>query len=177
MLSRIARGDLSQRHHIVPQGALLSQAAKPTLSVFSQSYCILYDVWPARSGNLSVVATDSAVAAGWHLNAAQCISYRLSEHMITYIELYKLYNVILINVKLRCITGPRIDVHFQLCAWCGMLVPSGFYFAICAQFLWSSVSPWMPILTGIAAASAAILWLLTACTDPGPSNLMLIDIN
>ena len=31
----------------------------------------------------------------------------------------------------------------------------------------SEVSPWLPVLTLIVLLSTAILWLLTACTDPG----------
>ncbi|CAK9089773.1 unnamed protein product, partial [Durusdinium trenchii] len=66
----------------------------------------------------------------------------------------------------RCIAGPSIDLHFQLCAWGSMLVPSLFYLIFCARYLWH-VSPWMPVLTCIMLASTVVLWLLTACTDPG----------
>lgn len=67
----------------------------------------------------------------------------------------------------RCVAGPPIDLKFQLCSWCSMLLPSLFYFAFCAQYLWQHVSPWLPVLTLIVLLSTAILWLLTACTDPG----------
>ncbi|CAE7541362.1 Zdhhc14 [Symbiodinium natans] len=67
----------------------------------------------------------------------------------------------------RCMAGPNIDHHFQLCTFCALLVPSLFYGLFCARYLWEKVSPWMPVLTGILLISTIFLWLLTACTDPG----------
>lgn len=67
----------------------------------------------------------------------------------------------------RCITGPWIDFGHNCCAWCFIAVPSCLYFVICAQYLWTQVSPWLPVLTGAALLSTVIFLLLTSCTDPG----------
>mmetsp|Transcript_21633 Transcript_21633/g.40748 ORF Transcript_21633/g.40748 Transcript_21633/m.40748 type:complete len:326 (+) Transcript_21633:42-1019(+) len=67
----------------------------------------------------------------------------------------------------RCMAGPNIDHHFQISTFCAILLPSAFYFSICARYLCASVSPWLPILTVAILVSTVALWLLTACTDPG----------
>jgi len=66
-----------------------------------------------------------------------------------------------------CVTGPRIDIGYNMCAWCSILIPTAFYFAYCASHLWLHVTMWMPILTGLALASTIVFFLLTSFTDPG----------
>jgi len=67
----------------------------------------------------------------------------------------------------RCITGPRIDLWYNCCAWSFILVPCCFYFVVCARYLWDNVSKWLPILTTVIFFFSVILLLATQCTDPG----------
>lgn len=67
----------------------------------------------------------------------------------------------------HCVTGPAIDIWYNLCAWFSIFIPSAFYFYVCAPHLWRQVSPWLPILTVLVLASTVVLLLLTSCTDPG----------
>lgn len=67
----------------------------------------------------------------------------------------------------RCMTGPRIDFWYNVCAWSCILLPTCVYFVVCADWLWAYVSPLMPIFTGILFVAAVFFLLLTSCTDPG----------
>lgn len=67
----------------------------------------------------------------------------------------------------RCVTGPRIDFGYNCCAWSFIAVPSAFYFAVCAPYLWAEVHWLLPILTGLVLISTIVFLLLTSCTDPG----------
>ncbi|CAK9033031.1 unnamed protein product [Durusdinium trenchii] len=66
----------------------------------------------------------------------------------------------------RCVTGPKIDLWYNLCAWFFILIPSGLYFAFCSQKLWN-ICFWLPILTGVVLVATITFLLLTSCTDPG----------
>eukprot|EP00927_Polykrikos_kofoidii_P065400 TRINITY_DN61155_c0_g1_i1.p1 TRINITY_DN61155_c0_g1~~TRINITY_DN61155_c0_g1_i1.p1 ORF type:complete len:455 (-),score=38.54 TRINITY_DN61155_c0_g1_i1:143-1507(-) len=65
-----------------------------------------------------------------------------------------------------CITGPRIDFWYNLCAWSFLIIPVVCYFVFVAADLWV-VTPLLPILTGAVFVSTVIFMLLTSCTDPG----------
>lgn len=67
----------------------------------------------------------------------------------------------------RCVTGPKIDLGFHICAWSSIVVPTLFYYLVCAKYLWDNVSPTLPLLTFFILACTVTLLLLTACTDPG----------
>lgn len=67
----------------------------------------------------------------------------------------------------RCVTGPKIDFWYNLCAWFFILIPSGLYFVLCSDYLWHRGLFPLPILTGIVLLTTIIFLLLTSCTDPG----------
>ncbi|CAJ1379840.1 unnamed protein product [Effrenium voratum] len=67
----------------------------------------------------------------------------------------------------RCVTGPDIDLWYNLCTWSFILIPSFLYFALCSQYLWEKVSPWLPIFTAAVLLATIAFLLLTSCTDPG----------
>lgn len=67
----------------------------------------------------------------------------------------------------RCVTGPQIDLWYNLCAWFFILVPTGLYFVICTDHLWQRGLFPLPILTGVVLLTTIIFLLLTSCTDPG----------
>lgn len=66
-----------------------------------------------------------------------------------------------------CITGPKIDFWFHTFTWCVILLPTTFYFCVCAEPLWHHVSPLLPLISTAAFCSTITLLLLTSCTDPG----------
>lgn len=67
----------------------------------------------------------------------------------------------------RCITGPRIDIGYNVCAWSAIGAPCAFYYIFCARYLWEHVTPLLPLLTTVILAFTITFLLLTACTDPG----------
>lgn len=67
----------------------------------------------------------------------------------------------------RCVTGPKIDLWYNICAWCFLVVPTALYFVFCGQWLWEHVSPALPLLTLAVFVVNIIFLLLTSCTDPG----------
>lgn len=69
--------------------------------------------------------------------------------------------------KGHCMTGPRMDLWYNVCAWFFIIIPTGLYYVGCAPYLWVHVSKWMPALTGLIFISTVVLLLLTSCTDPG----------
>lgn len=79
----------------------------------------------------------------------------------------------------RCITGPRIDLWYNCCAWSFILVPCCFYFVVCARYLWDNVSKWLPIFTTLIFFFSVILLLATQCTDPGilPRHALQIAVD
>lgn len=69
----------------------------------------------------------------------------------------------------RCITGPLIDRYFNLCTWCTLLIPTGFFFVFCGPELWQrgDAASGLPLVAALSLLSAIIFLLLTSCTDPG----------
>lgn len=68
----------------------------------------------------------------------------------------------------RCVTGPRMDIGYNCCAWWSILTPTIFFFVACAEHFWSHNSTkWLPILTVVTLAFTIIFLLLTSYTDPG----------
>lgn len=67
----------------------------------------------------------------------------------------------------RCMTGPSIDIPHNTCAWFFIVAPTAVYFVLCARYLWTSVSPWLPTLTGMVFVTTVVFFILTSCTDPG----------
>ncbi|CAD7967107.1 unnamed protein product [Amoebophrya sp. A25] len=68
----------------------------------------------------------------------------------------------------RCFTGPRQDQAYTLCAWGWIAAPSLFYFLVCAPQLWHSGDlAFLAVATLCLLVCTAVLFLLTACTDPG----------
>lgn len=65
----------------------------------------------------------------------------------------------------RCVTGPRIDLWYNCCAWSFILIPCIFYFTV-IQYLWY-VSKLLVILTILVMIATFVFLLLTSCTDPG----------
>eukprot|EP00397_Hematodinium_sp_SG-2012_P023238 GEMP01024135.1.p1 GENE.GEMP01024135.1~~GEMP01024135.1.p1 ORF type:complete len:346 (+),score=38.39 GEMP01024135.1:78-1115(+) len=68
----------------------------------------------------------------------------------------------------RLMTGPRIDVGYNICAWGCILLPSIFYCYYCAPSLWQDENLRIfPILTAIVLVMCIIFFLLTSFSDPG----------
>jgi len=70
--------------------------------------------------------------------------------------------------KGRLMTGPRIDLGYNICAWSCIMVPSLFYGFVCApQLLLKEHFKIFPILTFIVLILCIVFFLLTSCSDPG----------
>eukprot|EP00916_Digyalum_oweni_P008531 GHVL01014292.1.p1 GENE.GHVL01014292.1~~GHVL01014292.1.p1 ORF type:complete len:317 (-),score=35.49 GHVL01014292.1:166-1116(-) len=74
----------------------------------------------------------------------------------------------------RCLTGPWSDLPGSICTFVVISVPTILYFVFAAADLWRTVSPALPIISGIMFISTMSLLLLTQCSDPGvlPSKKM-----
>lgn len=68
----------------------------------------------------------------------------------------------------RCVTGPRDDFGFTLCAWVSIFIPCVFFFVLCApDLLRHREYVVFPVLAGILLMATVFFLLLAGCTDPG----------
>uniref|UniRef100_A0A7S1EVQ2 Palmitoyltransferase n=1 Tax=Noctiluca scintillans TaxID=2966 RepID=A0A7S1EVQ2_NOCSC len=78
----------------------------------------------------------------------------------------------------RCVTGPKIDLWYNCCAWSCILVLPGLYFCICGPRVYK-IHWVLPAAAALFLLATIICLLLTSCTDPGiiPRHALQVAVN